>query len=446
MTDLFHPPRLSNCRPFWRPGNSVPSWTVLVVCLVVALSGLGCARANATELMAKNGMILQGQLGSSPAWPRTRWHPMSRPAVWTSSRSCCLDDGLRRTYLSWLQIQDDSLRESDGTGDEKIRIRQNVATGSRRVGSVTSILHVGDFDPWGRRTFSLLTPRGRVDLVQGITEITPVYTRLEGLAGSPSIQWDSRIATSSLPRETLSRLLRNQSSADDPDARLKIVRLLFSAERYQDARIELEQAMREFPELAELQDLLTQLRQYVAQRLIDEIRLRKAAGQHSQVQAFLAAFPEEGVATETLLQVRELQREYEQNRRQDRDGCVKTARRLAELLADPRPRAEAEAVCQEIDHQLNVNNLARLADIQRLADDPNLPDENKLALVISGWVLGARVGDAEPCRGAEPRSRAGTRDRVLARRIVRMGCRNSLPGWARKKAGHRSELPRSWSR
>ncbi len=338
--------------------------------------------------MAKNGMILQGQLGYLSSVAENPLAPDVPAGGVDVKQIVLLDDGLRRTYLSWHQIQDGSLRETDGTGQERIRIRQNVATGSRRVGSVSAILDVGPFDAWGRRTFSLLTPRGRVDVVQGITEITPLYTRVEGLAGSPAIQWDSRIATSSLPRETLSRLLRNQSASNDPDARLKAVRLLFAAERYNDARIELEQAMREFPELAELQDLLTQLRQYVAQRLIDEIRLRQKAGQHAQVQAFLAAFPDEGVATETLLQVSELQREYEQKQLQI-TALHQTAQRLVAATPEGLQREQVERVRQEIEQELNLNSVDRLADIQRLADDPNLPDENKLALLLSGWVVGA---------------------------------------------------------
>ena len=47
------------------------------------------------------------------------------------------------------------------------------------------------------------------------------------------------------------------------------------------------------------------------------------------------------------------------------------------------------AVCTEIEQELNLNSLSRLVDFQRLADDPNLPDQNKLALILSGWVLGA---------------------------------------------------------
>ena len=45
---------------------------------------------------------------------------------------------------------------------------------------------------------------GPLAVVQGITQITPLYTKVEGLMGGPRpIVWDMRIATSSIPRDTL---------------------------------------------------------------------------------------------------------------------------------------------------------------------------------------------------------------------------------------------------
>ncbi len=375
-----------SCRPW--PAVCPPACRCVTrVLLCVLFVGPAALVGDAAELMAKNGMTLQGQLGYLSSIAENPLAPDVPAGGVDVKQVVLLDDGLRRTYLSWHQIQDGSLRE-DAATPERIKIRQNVATGTRRVGSATAILEMSPFDAWGRRTVSLLTPRGRVDMVQGITEITPLYTRVEGLAGSSAVQWDARIATSSLPRETLSRLLRSQSSAEQPDARLKIVRLLFASERYNEARIELEQAMRQFPELAELQDLLTQLRQYVAQKLIEEIRLRQAAGQHQQVQAFLANFPDEGASTETLLQVSQLQREYQEGAQQIQT-LQQSAKRLAAAWSDPQGREQAAVICDEIERELNMNSLGRLVDFQRLADDPNLPDQNKLALVLSGWIVGA---------------------------------------------------------
>ena len=45
-------------------------------------------------------------------------------------------------------------------------------------------------------------------MVQGITELTPLYAKVEGLQGAPnSVVWDMRIATSSIPPDMLDRIL-----------------------------------------------------------------------------------------------------------------------------------------------------------------------------------------------------------------------------------------------
>ncbi len=373
-------------RKFRRSGTGDRKMRLAICLLAVLLLATGPARA--TILMAKNGMLLEGKLGylaSIDENPLVVNVPEGGVDV---KQVVLLDDGLRRTYLSWLQVQEDSLRESDPSGVEVIKIRQNVASGRRQIGSVTSILGIGPFDQWGRRTFSIMTARGVEHISQGITEITPLYTRVEGLSGLPSIRWDCRVATSSIPRETLSQVIRIQGREQGPDARLQAVRLLFGAERYNDARIELQQAMQEFPELGELQDLLKQLKQYSAQRLVDEIQLRQQAGQHQRVQSLLSRFPEDGIAPELLLRVGEVLREYQ--RQADEQERLKAALdQLVGELKDPVVSTEARAAAQEIRERLNWNSMSRLQDFQRLGDDPQLLPDSRLSLLVSGWILGS---------------------------------------------------------
>jgi acetyl esterase/lipase len=359
-----------------------------MVGLLMLIAGLSWQPLSAAVLIAKNGMMLEGQPGYLPSISE---NPLvvNVPAGAVDVRQVVLlDDGLRRTYLSWLQVQEDSLRESNPTGFERVRIRQNVASGARQIGAVTSVVGVGPFDQWGRRTFSILTPRGQMDIVQGITEITPLYTRVEGLSGNPGVRWDCRVSTSSIPRETLSQVMRLQGIEQGADARMQVVKLLLAAERYNDARIELEQALHEFPQLESHKPLLLELRQKSAHRLVDEIEVRKNAGQHQRVRSLLSRFPAEGVASETLQRVNNLLREYKQL-----DAQLETVRQslstLVQTLKDQTLRTQAAAVEREILDELNANSLERLVDYQRLADDPQLPDEGKLALLLSGWIFGS---------------------------------------------------------
>jgi predicted esterase len=372
-----------------RKASPIVRWGAAAIRAVVLLNLIGRPLSGAI-LVAKNGMLLEGQAGFISGISE---NPLvvNVPAGGVDvSQIVLLDDGLRRTYISWLQVNED-WRESDPASQQRIRVRQNVASGSRLVGSVSSILGIGPFDQWGRRTFSILTPRGQVDIVQGITEITPIYTKLEGLAGKPAVQWDCRIATSSVPRETLSQVIRLQGVDQGVDARLQVVRLMLAAERFNDARLELEQTLAEFPDLkrrSELEELLVRLRQSSANRLVDEIELRRKAGQLLRAEQLLNQFPSEGVAAETLLRVSGLLREHTEQKAQG-DAIRQALRSLIEGMEDPTVRAQAEMAERELSAELNPNSLPRMADYQRFADDPAIPADGKLALLISGWVLGS---------------------------------------------------------
>ena len=51
--------------------------------------------------------------------------------------------------------------------------------------------------------FSMRTAKGPLDIVQGITELTPQWTKVEGI----NHVWDMRMATSSIPFDTLKQIL-----------------------------------------------------------------------------------------------------------------------------------------------------------------------------------------------------------------------------------------------
>ena len=48
---------------------------------------------------------------------------------------------------------------------------------------VGPIIKVTPFDQWGRRILTMNTTSGRLDIIQGITQITPTYAKVEGLHG-----------------------------------------------------------------------------------------------------------------------------------------------------------------------------------------------------------------------------------------------------------------------
>ncbi len=188
-----------------------------------------------------------------------------------------------------------------------------MAKSGGRVNRVGQTLALSPFDKFGHRVLTMMSDKGKLNVVQGITLITPTYTKVEGLmtAALSPLVWDMRIATSSIPRDTLRDILLNNTSQKNLDARLRVVRLFLQAERYQDAQQELETVLKDFPEQKDLADKVQDLKQLHARSIVREIDVRRAAGQHLLAYNLLDKFPAEGVAGEVLQQVREMLAAYQ---------------------------------------------------------------------------------------------------------------------------------------
>ncbi len=345
--------------------------------------------ADADIATLKNGMQFEGNIGKIGSLGEDPLNPQSAAGQVKVRQIVFVDDDLRRTFFSQIQLQS---AVPSQTNVEKIRIEQRVAKGSRRVAAVGPIVRVTPFDEWGRRIFTMNTGQGPIDVIQGITEVTPVYTKVEGLAARSAYVWDMRVATSSIPRDTLSKILLKAIDPKDADQRLRLVRLYIQSERHSDARAELQAVIADFPDLADLKKQVTALYQVGAKRMIQEIELRRKSGQHRLAYSMLERFPAEGVAGELLLQVRDLLEEYQKLKEQGEQTLAALEAHSAEIK-DSKVRGDVEPIVAEIKSELNITTYDRMADYLRLSNDPALSAEQKVALAISGWLLGSGSGD-----------------------------------------------------
>src|SRR5215471_9117347 len=220
-----------------------------------------------------------------------------------------VDNDLSRTFFPFKYLKNIDPAPKDQRLEE-IHIRQPVAESGQRIGGVGSVIEIEPWDKkgppgYGRRTFSMAGGKtGRIDVVQGITKITPVWCRVEALLQSkplPTYIWDERIATSSIPQDKLSAILNHYIDRKNFDDRLKIVRLYLQGQRYRDAETELKAVQRDFPgRAAGLNEVAHDIKQLGARQVIDEIDVRRAAGQHQLASGLLAKFPPDGVDGEIL--------------------------------------------------------------------------------------------------------------------------------------------------
>ncbi len=297
------------------------------------------------------------------------------------------DDDLTRTMVAKrrvARVQPGAV----GLGLEKITIPQRVPEAGRRVAAVGGIVSATPFDEFGRRIVSLAAASGRIEVVQGITRITPRWTSLEAILTEQPLLLDQRVATSSIPRDVLRRVIDQQIDRTNADERLRIVRLLLQAERYEEARAELDEVLADFPGLANLADERRRLAELAATRLLDEVLLRGRAGQDRLAMRLLEGFPADDAGGEVLERVREARDSY-----RDRQAL---ARRLVDALrdktaglGDEADAAAAGRALDEIAAELSFATLERLSTFERLGTDAEMPAQRAVALGISSWLAGA---------------------------------------------------------
>ncbi len=358
--------------------------TVLLIAnflLAIAVLGGFPRRSDARVLELASGFELKGDTARIPSLGADLLDANSNDGsrlIWLT------DDGLRRCFVSRYQVAD--VRE-ETERLELIRLPKNdpVVEGNKigRIGSITSIQ---PFDKYGRRRVSVRTAERTLHIVQGITEVTAVWTRVQGLRSAKPYVWDMRIATDSIPRDTLRTILENQLDFDDPDVRLSLIRMWVQAEQFAAAEKELDLAIQKFPDLMAMKKELRSLRQLKARKQLDEIQHRQSVGQHHLARMLLEKFPDEGVAQETLLTVSEMIDKYEDDAAQIRRIMESTRSRI-DNIRDAREKELYDAFHRELSAELNFNSLPRLAAYVRATQDESMPENQQLAIALSGWLF-----------------------------------------------------------
>lgn len=404
------------------PSSGVLRWGrgpfLVVAALATILGGYWIARGE--DITLKNGVVLHGSVSSIAELPtKTLKLPSAGPAIGVTNQILAVvDDGLRRVVVSKRLSPNGPVPTPEVI--ERITIPQRVAEAGNTVQVIGGILEVGPFDKFGRRVFSMAGgPKGRADVIQGITEINPLYCKVEGLVASTSYVWDMRIATSSLPGDILRSVLHSRIDPKDAEARIKIIKLLIKAKRIPEAEAEIEAAIKDFPELAAMQTHRQALRQFGAERAIEEIKFRRDAGQHRLAWQMIEGFPDEDVAKIKLVEIRDIKDELAKSAEEGEAIRAKLKAILAEC-SDEDVRARLLPFVREIRRELNFNTVDRMQTFVRRQDDETLKPEQKIALAISGWLLGS--ADESFINSSVARSLGETRD------LIRQYMRTPMPG------------------
>jgi dienelactone hydrolase len=327
-----------------------------------------------------------------------------------AAKVASIDDGLRWTHVSTKRAN----RQPEETPDPlRIRHRINPAEVCRNdailQGGLGSAYSATPFDPFGRRIYSFQNLNKQI--VQGITELSPQYVRIQALEGNTiqtSVTWDMRVALSAIPPLQLRDILMRNADPNRAQDWLDIVSLYMAAKRLVEARDMLVRAIGRFPELEKSRGLLKQIDQLLADQMFDAVLVAQEAGQHAIAERMLRSFDANTVSIETRLKIdRRLDAVVESAKECDR--ILGWLREDLDRIADPDLKIEFLKEVDEIARFLNSDTRERFADYVRLRSDAALSAEQRAALGMGGWLYGS---------GLAEQNLSIVRSGYIARRII----------------------------
>ncbi|MBI1901216.1 MAG: peptidase [Planctomycetia bacterium] len=356
-----------------RPARAV----VLFLCAAVALPG----PAFAAKVRMKDGREYNGKLIYEKAispFPQNQ-DKGYRPVI-------IIDDDLRYVFFNLPAME--GVSEGAGEPVERFSIPRQIPGGGAPVASVGPLTRITPWSEDGRRIVTMMAGGRARDIIQGIEEITPNYTRISALR---DFKWDMRVATSTIDPDRLHEILLKVIDKKNVNHRLRLVRFYLQMRRFQEARQQLDQVIKDFPEEKDAQaGVRRDIRQLEARALLMEIDKWQRAGLQQMSAVALAKFPSEDVAGETLQQVRRRLDDLETQQKQwafVKERLPLHVKEAQNAAAQPR----AAAICEELLSELNINTLDRVATYQQFADNNQLLPEEKVAFAISGWLLGSKA-------------------------------------------------------
>ncbi|MBE6427532.1 MAG: hypothetical protein E7028_02925 [Planctomycetaceae bacterium] len=349
---------------------------------------------HASDILLKDGRHLLGREGMLPKFGELPQYSTPEAQI-VPMNIVFMDDDLRRTYVSKKQVAD-VFSESDlEVIPERFVLRQKILEKGAAIKGMGILLKEEPFDEFGRRTIRMSTAQGPKDIIQCITVITPFWTKVE----CTNFIWDMRIATTNIPVAQLLPILRRQAirltKGSEVEAAQKIARFFIQAERYELAAYELNRVIQQAEgEEAEslkktLAPTLAIVRQLSAKRALNELKFRQSKGQYGLVQDMLEQFPAKGIAGETLVQVRELKKEYEVMD-QRIEKLIENIQKCWLSLKDESIKAELKPVLVEILESVNYSTLPRMEAFESMMDIEGTDVQELISLAVTSWLMGSK--------------------------------------------------------
>lgn len=246
---------------------------------------------------------------------------------------------------------------------------------------------IGPFDANGIAQGVIRLPNGDEEKISvGIVSVNELYAEVRSLTH----RWNYAISFDAIPADKLVSILEHVPEFNtNAYRRLELVRMLIKGKRILEAGKVLDSMQQDFPELRQQQAENRQLiREELARQIATNIEKRSAVGQHRTAMQYARRYPQQNLTPETLIRVGQLVKRYDDSDR--RIASVRLAlSAMAASLDDPVLRAQAQQVARNVAGYLDADTIDRFAAYELIADAADIPPANKLAMAMSGWLMGA---------------------------------------------------------
>ncbi len=346
-----------------------------------------CAIAGAGEVIVEDGFRIRGTpveiVALTPGEARRHiGNTEIKPIL-------MIDDGMRRTYVTKRRVPPENInRDAELNRYETFYLDQRLAS-TQQIGVVGGFQILIPFNEHGRRTIQIGTPKGPVEIVQGITEINPFHVKIGGVTHKMSFS----LATTSFRHADLKPILHQVIDPSSPNDRLALARFYLQSEQVHLSLAELDSIRREFPDVADrVTEFETELLNQESQLLLRELNVRRAAGQHQLARIAANGFESPRFASALKPEIKDQVRQII-SEEDDLQRRIDEARLLLGDLQARVENSEHREMCNlprsEIVAELDAESLPRLQSFVNFLVDESLAPEQKLALAFSGWILGS---------------------------------------------------------
>ena len=386
------------------PGGFWPGFFALLIAAAWSVPQLAQAQLGNAEnqfVTFLNGLTYEGKIAFLPKLASIHEGMVTGES---SFPVLVIDDGLRRVFVSNDPRDFQNIARSPNNYEEfEIKQPSRDRSGNSQT-QLGTIFRVGAFDKWGRRQIVVNRPRtGATPFTQAITVVTPKYCQLDvindNIPNTPKLEWSMHVSTESVPVEVVRHILMRQIDATDFDERLRLVEFFVQAKRYKQARRELASIAFSFPGL---EQELTQQNQLLLQaetaQSLDEIEGWLESGNAELAFAMLDVVKRKPrLSSNILADINEIEKSNA-GKIESLENTLQLVTQLvdavnAQTSLDQEILDMANWFMEDVRENLNPYNQNRLASFERLESDTNIPLEEKLAIAVSGWIIGNSAAD-----------------------------------------------------